>query len=373
MEFTSIARKDTRTKNLIKRLKPGEIAVIDHPDLDHVAAESLIKARIKLLINAGPSISGRYPNLGPKLLIEAGIPILDHVGKDCFNTIVDGEQIEVRDSRIFLKERLIGEGRLLNQELVESLTKAARKNLRRELDDFVQNTMDYALKEKNLILGELPIPKTATEMRKKHVLVVVRGQNYCEDLRTIYSYIKEVKPVLIGVDGGADALLEVGLRPDLIIGDMDSVSDEALKSGAELVVHAYPDGSAPGLERLRKLGLSPLIFPAPGTSEDIALLLAYEKGADLIVAVGTHSNMIDFLEKGRKGMASTFLVRLKVGSILVDARGVSLLYRSPLKAGQLALIGLAAFIPLLLVLTMNSLTRDWFRLLWLRLQVILGL
>ena len=372
MEIHSTARKDTKTKNLAKRLNPGEIGVINHPDLDQIAAESLIKTKIKFLINAGPCVSGKYPNLGPELLLNAGIPILDQVGQDCFDSIKDGAMIEVRDSCIFFAGKFIGEGRVLNQELLQKLMKEAQENLHQELESFVQNTLDYALREKELILGNLRIPPLKTLIHNKHVLVVVRGRNYQEDLRTISSYIEEIKPVLVGVDGGADALLESGFKPNIIIGDMDSVSDSALLCGAELIVHAYPHGEAPGLARLRELDLSPSVFPAPGTSEDIALLLAYEKGAELIVAVGTHSNMIDFLEKGRKGMASTFLVRLKIGSILVDARGVNLLYRRPVKFRQVCLLCLAAFIPLGIVLTQNNPIRDFFRLIWLRIRVFFG-
>jgi uncharacterized membrane-anchored protein len=373
LDIQGTAKKNIKTKNLISQLQQEEIAVIDHPDLDQIAAESLIQAKVKLVINASPSISGRYPNPGPEILLKAGIPILDQVGEECFNSLPDAGEIEIRNSCIFYNGILIGKGEELTLERIETLTKLANENLNSELGKFVHNTLEYALKEKDLIMGELPLPEIRTNFRKKQVLVVVRGQNYREDLKIIYSYIREVNPILMGVDGGADALLEFGLKPDIIIGDMDSVSDRALSSGAELIVHAYKDGRAPGFDRIKALGLEAVIFAAPGTSEDIALILAYEKGADLIVAVGTHSNMIDFLEKGRKGMASTFLVRLKVGSILVDARGVSKLYQNRIKVGQIILICLAAFLPLILVLSLNKATWDWLRLLWLRLRLIMRL
>lgn len=374
-EIRSVARKDRKTKKLVQRIKPGEIAVIDHPDIDRIAAEMLIKTRPRLVINAGDSISGRYPNPGPGLLLAAGIPVLDRVGEETFTVLPDGGEVVVKDDRIFFAGRLLGEGRLLTGALVEELVEKARLNLGSELENFVRNTLEYALKEKDIILGALPLPEVKTDFRKKQVLVVVRGENYREDLQAIGSYLREVRPVLVGVDGGADALLEAGFRPDLIIGDMDSVSDEALLCGAELVVHAYPDGRAPGMERLQQLGKEGVVFAAPGTSEDIALLLAYEKGASLIVAVGTHTHMIDFLEKGRKGMASTFLVRLKVGSALVDARGVSLLYRNAIKAWQLGLICLAAVIPLLAFFSLAypGTGSGLVRLFWLRLRVFFGL
>ncbi|NLC53307.1 MAG: hypothetical protein GX770_05015 [Firmicutes bacterium] len=373
MEIRGTARKNSRTKDLVKKIKPGEIAIINHPDLDQVAAESLIKAQVRLVINASPSITGRYPNLGPTLLCKAGIPILDAVGLEFFNALPETAEVEIKDGRVYRQTQLLGEGFILTPERIEAATEEAKKNLNHELDKFIQNTLEYALVEKDLVLGGLNLPSLRTNLHRKQVLVVVRGQNYREDLKIILSYIREEKPVLIGVDGGADALIEFGLKPHLIIGDMDCVSDQALYSGAELVVHAYPDGKAPGLKRLRQLDLEAVTFPAPGTSEDLALILAYEKGADLIVAVGTHSNMIDFLEKGRPGMASTFLVRLKVGSILVDARGVSKLYHSRKSGGQIFVICLAAFIPLVLVLSLNKFFWDWLRLLWLKLRFLLKL
>lgn len=368
MDIRGTARKGIKTKDLVKKLKPGEIAVINHLDLDQVAAESLIKANVKMVVNAASSISGRYPNLGPSILAKAGIPLLDRVGEAFFTNRPEVTEVEIKGERIYQDHQLLGEGVILTPEGVEQATEQAKKNLNHELDKFIQNTLEYALIEKDLVLGGLSLPPISTALAKKQVLVVVRGQNYRDDLKIILSYIREVRPVLIGVDGGADALLEFGLRPHLIIGDMDSVSDQALRSGAELIVHAYQDGHAPGLKRIQELNLRAHTFPSPGTSEDLALILAYEKGADLIVAVGTHSNMIDFLEKGRKGMASTFLVRLKVGSILVDARGVSRLYHSRVKVEQIFLICLAAFIPLILVLSSNKFLWDWLRLLWLKLR-----
>lgn len=372
LDIRAVVRADRRTKNLVKRLHPGEIALIDHPDLDHVAAESLIRKKVALVINASPSITGRYPNPGPKMLLDAGIPLLDAVGQECFLRLAESCKVEVKGANIYYNGELMGKGNLLTQDRIKTLMDQAKKNLDTELEKFVQNTLEYAIKEKDLILGGLTFPEIKTHIHGRQVLVVVRGQNYREDLLTIRSYLREVDPILIGVDGGADALLEFGYKPDLIMGDMDSVSDAALCCGAELVVHAYPDGRAPGLERLQSMRLQPLVFPAPGTSEDIALLLAYEKGADLIVAVGTHSNMIDFLEKGRKGMASTFLVRLKVGSILVDARGVSQLYRTRMRVKYLALILVAAFIPLAVVFSINEPSREWLRLLWIRLRIVFG-
>ena len=285
----------------------------------------------------------------------------------------EGDFLEIKGNKIYKDQELVGEGKYLDLKSVNRRLKEIRSNLGSELDKFLQNTLEYAIKEKELILGSLDLPSVRTKFESRPVVIVVRGQNYREDLSTIKPYIDDVHPVLVGVDGGADALLEFGYHPDLIIGDMDSVSDQTLRCGAELVVHAYPDGRAPGLERINQLNLKAEIFPAPGTSEDIALLLAYEKGADLIVAVGTHSNMIDFLEKGRKGMGSTFLVRLKVGSILVDARGVSRIYQSRIKLRYLIQIAMAGILAIGVVFYQTQWPRDFIRAFWLQIKILLGL
>ena len=367
------ARLAKRTKELAARLEPGEIAVIDHEDLDEVAARSLVHARAALVVNAKRSISGRYPNPGPRILLEAGIPLLDAVGEEIFSELVDGELIEVRNGGIYRDGRLVAAGKPLTLEEVEEAYQAGRRNVVAEIEAFVENTLEYARKEKAFILGSVRFPELRTEMRGRPVLVVVRGPGYRDDLRAIASYIDEVRPVTIGVDGGADALLELGFLPDIILGDMDSVSDDALRCGAELVVHAYPDGRAPGRERLSRLGLGGHEVASVGTSEDVALLMAYELGASLIVAVGTHSNIVDFFEKGRRGMASTFLVRLKVGSILVDAKGLSEIYRGRPKASYSMLVFIAALLPLALVALLSAPVRQWFRLFVIYARISLGL
>lgn len=374
MEIKGTVRVDRRTKNLISRLKPGDIAVIHHEDLDEVAGKALADARVRAVVNAGCFISGKYPNLGPQALVEAGILLVDEAGPEVLEKVQEGDKLRITpEGDIYTGDTWIAGGNVLRREEVCRKMAETREKLGTILDSFVQNTLEYAQKERGLVLGEVRIPQVDTRFRGRHTLIVVRGKNYREDLKAIKAYIEEVRPVLLGVDGGADALLEFGYRPDLIIGDMDSVSDRALECGAEIVVHAYPDGSAPGFTRVRELGLQGKIFPAPGTSEDIAMLLAYEMGTELIVAVGTHSNMIDFLEKGRKGMASTFLVRLKVGSILVDAKGVSKLYNQKFRFRHLAQIVGAALLPLVFVVWLAPSTRHLLRLAYLQLKILLGL
>jgi uncharacterized membrane-anchored protein len=345
-----VARVDARTKNLTKRLRPGDIAVIEHLDIDRVAAESLIACQPAAVVNAVASTSGRYPNLGPDLLVTAGIPLIDSVGHEVMLEVEEGQRVRVEDGCIYVEDRLVAKGVVQTPETVAAAVVEARAGLAVQLESFAANTMEYLRRERELLLDGVGVPDITTRLDGRHVLVVVRGYHYKDDLATLRPYIREFRPVLIGVDGGADALLEAGHHPDLIVGDMDSVSDRALECGAEIVVHAYRDGRAPGLERVKRLGLQPVVFPATGTSEDVAMLLADDKGAELIVAVGTHATLVEFLDKGREGMASTFLTRLRLGGKLVDAKGVSRLYRSRISMLQITVLLLVGLLALLAAL-----------------------
>lgn len=370
MAIKGIVRRGARTKELVKHLQPNEIAVISHEDIDELAARALVKAKVKGVINTRASISGKYPHYGPGVLLESGITVLDQVGEGFFEKITDGMEVEIRGRNIFSGPQWLGKGEILDKKSIKLKALQAEENYGRQLEEFIHNTLDYAAKELDLVEKKLDIPDLKVNFQRRHTLIVVRGKNYLDDLKVIRPYINEIKPVLIGVDGGADALKSFGFCPDLIIGDMDSISDETLKCGAQLIVHAYPDGRAPGMERIRSLGLKAKVLPAPGTSEDVAMLLAYQLGTELIVAVGTHSNVIDFLEKGRKGMASTFLVRLKVGSILVDAKGVSKLYRQKFKFRYIAQLVLAAFIPFVIVSLVSPTASQFLRLIFLKVRIL---
>jgi len=371
MMLSGRVRVDQRTKKLLQRIKRQEIAIIDHPDLDELAAIDLVDAGVKVVINAQASISGKYPNLGPLILLKSGVPLLDNAGPAVLK-LQDGDEVEIRGEDIYCRGLWIGSGQWQSLASISNLMEESKANLPASMESFVVNTLLHAGYERHLILGDLKLPVLTTDFLRKHTLIVTRGKGYREDLQAISSYIAERKPVLVGVDGGADALLECGYRPQLIFGDMDSISDTALACGAEMVVHAYAaDGSAPGLKRLDKLGLTAQIFPAAGTSEDAAMLLAYHAGAALIVAVGTHTHMIDFLEKGRPGMSSTLLTRIKVGSILVDAKGVSKLYGQPKLAKPMLKLVLAAAFPLLMLAAVSPLITQLARLCVLRIKLLL--
>jgi len=338
------ARADRRTKNLLARLRRGDVAVIDHQDIDRIAAEGLVHARPAAVVNAARSLSGRYPNVGPLLIVAAGIPLVDDTGSAVLEKIGEGRLVTIDGSDILVDDGLVATGIRQTTASLEHDYETAKLTMGAELERFAENTLTYMRREREFVLDPPDLPDLDVDLKGRHVLIVVRGHDYREDLAHLRSYVQEMRPVIVAVDGGADAVIEAGMRPDLIVGDFDSVSTSALRGGAQLVVHAYPDGRAPGAERLEQLGLPYVVFTSPGTSEDIAMLMAYEEGAELIVAVGTHASMIEFLDKGREGMASTFLVRLRVGPILVDAKGVSRLYQGRIRKRDLVLFLLAVLV-----------------------------
>ncbi len=363
---TGVARIDRRTKRLVSRLQPGDIAVINHEDLDRVAAETLVDAAPVAVVNAAASISGRYPNLGPLLLCQAGIPLVDDVGPEVMESIHEGAPITIDGGRVLVGTEVVATGVRQSTASVDAAIDVARANMGPELERFAENTVGYIREEIELLSGTLDLPAVRCKIAGRHVLIVVRGIDYKDDLSLLQQsgYLRGERPVVIGVDGGADALLEIGAVPDIIIGDFDSVSEGALRCGAQLIVHGYTDGRAPGAKRLDDMGLPYTVFSAPGTSEDIAMLLAYEKGAELMVAVGTHNSMVEFLDKGRAGMASTFLVRMKVGDALVDAKGVSRLYRSSVRTMDLVWMILAAAFTLAVALMLSEPVRLVLRAFW---------
>jgi uncharacterized membrane-anchored protein len=366
---TAVARLDKRTKNLVKRLREGEIAIIDHADIDRVSAESLIECKPLYVVNAACSVTGNYPNLGPLMIVASGIPILDEVGQAIFEKVHEGERVLVEGEAVIRDGLEVARGNLLTLQDIEGRIEESKKRLGKHLGDFAANTMELLEAEKEILLESVELPHIMTRFKGRHVLIVVRGHDYKRDLIALRSYVREMKPIMVGVDGGADALLEMGYKPRMIVGDMDSVTDEALKGPAELVVHGYTDGRAPGKVRLDKLGLQSVAFHYPGTSEDIAMLIAYEKGAEMVVLVGGHNNLIEFLDKDRKGMASTFLVRLRLGPALIDAKGVSQLYQSRVKAWQLALMAFAALLTIVIIIMLSEPARQFISVMAMRFEV----
>ena len=363
-DVAGIARVGMRTKELTKLLAPGDIAVINHADLDRVAAEGLVEAKVGAVINCAASITGRYPNVGPMMLANAGIAVLDCCGPEAFERIVEGSLISIRGNDVVLNGSVVCCGVRQDGASFEVIIEQSKERIGVELALFAENTLEYMRAEQFLLLDKPEVPELTVRVKGRHVLIVVRGDQFKEDLRALKGYIDDMSPVIFAVDGGADAVLAAGHKPDVIIGDFDSVSTGTLSCGAQLIVHAYPNGKAPGADRLREVGVDFSTFALAGTSEDIAMLLAYEEGAELIVAVGTHVSLVDFMDKGRPGMASTFLTRLKVGPILVDAKGVNRLYRPTVRKRDLTLLIVVAFAALLMVLAVLPPFQLFWRSLW---------
>jgi len=339
VEYTGTVRMGRRTKELVKRLRPGDVAVIDHADLDRVSAEELVESGVRVVVNVAPSSTGRFPNAGPLELVRGGVRLVDAPGAPLFDELSDGQLVRVQRGQVWKDGTLLAEGTELDATALETALAEHQGRLSEALEAFAENTLLHLRDEAESLAAGFELPTLRTRFRDRHVLVVARGPGYKSDLRMVRPYIRDFHPVVVAVDGGADALREAGMKPDVIVGDFDSVSDDALRGDAELVVHAYAGGGAPGAERLRRLGLEHVTVAAPGISEDLALQLAHEKGATLIVAVGTHFNLVEFLERDRAGMASTFVTRLKVGESLVDAKGVSRLVNRHVGIWPLAVFG----------------------------------
>jgi uncharacterized membrane-anchored protein len=398
--LTGSVRPGRRTKLLVRHLVRGDIALIDHRDIDRVSAEELIAAGAAAVLNCGGSSSGSYPNLGPQLLVEAGIVLVDLPDDELFRRLSDGDPVVIRaaaavapaagaaagagagvaydagepppptHAEIVRKGELLAVGELLDLERVCAETELRRREVGEALERFAYNTIEHMREERELLDGRIRLPRFATDFRDRSTLVVVRGVGHQRDLRALRPFVRDRRALIVAVDGGADAVIEAGLTPHMIVGDMDSASESALRCGAELVLHTYSDGRAPGRERLEELGLSYKQVPAPGTSQDVAMLIAAEKGARLIVSVGSQFNLVEFLDRNRKGMSSTFLTRLRVGEILVDAKGVSRLYQPRPGLTPLLVVILAGLIGMVAVVWLTPALHDLAELLWVRLQTL---
>ncbi|GAA1943030.1 putative cytokinetic ring protein SteA [Amycolatopsis minnesotensis] len=366
--ITGVARVDRRTRELLRRVGPGDIVVLDQLDLDRPTADALVKAEVAGVVNASPSISGRFPNLGPEILVGAQIPLIDGVGGEVLRAVKDGSKLRLHEGGVYIGERKIAAGVEQTRESVADQMIEAKAGMSTQLEAFSANTIEFLRRERTLILDGVGVPELRVALRDRHVLVVAPGKGHAEDLKHLKKYIAEHRPVLIGVDGGADALRAQGYNPDVIVGDPQAIEADTLKSGGEVVVPAQPDGHAPGVERIQDLGIGAVTFPASGNSEDLALLLADAHEASLVVTVGFQATLREFLDHGRAGSnPSTFLTRLKLGTKLVDGKAVATLHRSRVSLGAVVLLVLAALVVViaaLLVSDVGDVYLDWVARTW---------
>ena len=370
--ITGTARVDRRTSAVVRRSRPGDIAVIDHLDLDRAHAEALVDAGVRAVVNASSFISGRYPNLGPDLLARAGVVLVDSAGTGILRSVQDGARIRLHEGTVYRGESVLAQGQLLTTDDVTELMERARSGLASQLQSFTHNTTEFLRREQDLLLHGQGIPPLRTPLKGRPAVVVVRGYDYRDDLRRLRRFVREQHPVLIGVDAGADALVAVGLRPDVVVvGELglgkgavasdkgQSASDEVLRSARDVVLHTDRSGRAVGSDRLERLGVRPRRIGASGMTEDVALLLADSSGASLVIAVGTHSTLDEFLDRQRSGLASTFLTRLKIGSKLVDSKSVQQLYSGRIRLWHLALVLLSGLVALVVAIAATPVGADW--------------
>jgi uncharacterized membrane-anchored protein len=352
-------RLDRRTRQLARRLTRGDIAVIDHVDIDRAAALALVEAGVVAVVNVAPSISGRYPNLGPQVLLEAGIALLDNVGTDAFAQISDGDRLRIADDTVYRGDVAVACGVRQNAASVATALESSKDGLASQLAAFSANATEHLRRERDLLLDGAGVPAVTTQLAGRHALVVMRAFDYRGDLAALKTYLKDVAPVLIGVDAGADVLLAAGYRPDLIVTAGDEISDAALQCGAEVVRVGASDARNGASDRFERLGVQPVDFATRGTPEDAALLLASAAAADLIVLVGSHASLLEFLDRGRSGMASAFLTRAAVGSRLVDAKAVASMHRNRIRGWWVALVVAAALLVVGAAIATTPVGQQW--------------
>ncbi len=368
------ARVDRDIDRLLRRIEPGDIVVLDVLDLDRVTADALVEANVAGVVNASPSISGRYPNLGPEVLVSNGVVLIDETGPEVFKKVKDGAKIRLNNGGVYSGDRRLSLGTERTEEEIVEKMHEAKSGLVSHLEAFAGNTIEFIRSESPLLIDGIGIPDIDVDLRRRHVVVVAEEPNAAADLKGLKPFIKEYQPVLIGVGTGADVLRKAGYRPQLIVGDPELMSAEVLKCGAQVVLPADADGHARGLERIQDLGVGAMTFPAAGSAADLALLLADHHGAALIVTAGHTASIEEFFDRNRQhSNPSTFLTRLKVGDKLVDAKAVATLYRSRISGGSIALLVLAMLIAVIVALWVSrtdTIVLEWIAQYWNRFTVL---
>jgi uncharacterized membrane-anchored protein len=350
------ARVERRSSDVLRRVGAGDVVILDEMDLDRRTADALVEAGVAGVVNVAPSISGRFPNLGPEVLLSAGVILIDRVGSDVLHQLKDGMKVRLHDGGVYVGDREIARGHELTADAVADQLIEAKAGMSAQLEAFSANTIEFLRKERMLILDGVGVPELTVTMEHRHVLVLAPGYGHADDLKRLKWYIREYRPVLIGVDAGADTLRRAGYLPDVIVGDPGGIGTDTLKRGVEVVVPAHIDGYAPGLERIQDLGIGAVTFPASGNSEDLALLLADAHGASLVVTVGFQATLHEFLDRGRSGSnPSTFLTRLRLGSKVVDGAAVASLQREKTPTGAVILLVLAALAVVVVALAVSGL------------------
>jgi uncharacterized membrane-anchored protein len=356
------ARVHRRTASVLSRLDEGDVAVLDHVDMDRDTAQALVDAGVVAVVNAGPMISGRYPNLGPELLVDAGLVVVDSAGPEIFDRVKDGTVLRIDGGVVYSGDALVAPARELTADVVRAEMGSARSGLAAQLESLTHNSTEFLRREQDLLLHGHGVPRTATDMAGRPVVVVVRSHGWEDELRGIRPYVREQRPVLVGVDRGADALAGAGHRPDVVVvtgGTDDLPSAAVLRRARDVVVLVERGAPRSTTEQFERLGIRPLRFETTATTEDAALLLASAHEASLIVGVGMHATLDEFLDRRRTGLASTFLTRLKLGPDLVDAAALPRLYDGAVRPRHLAGALVAGVLALAAAVSVTPVGQQW--------------
>ena len=358
------ARVERRTRGLLPRLRPGDVAVLDHLDMDRTTAQSLVDAGVVAVLNASAMISGRYPNLGPRVLAEAGVLLVDRIGSDGLAAIKDGASVRIHEATVYVGEQPVASGRELDADAVRAEMDQARTGLITQLETFTHNSTEFLRREEQLLLHGQGLPRPSTRIAGRPVVVVVAGHEYDAELTAVRAFMREQEPVLIGVDRGAEVLREAGYRPDIVV--LDARTDEAdrpsvktLRGARDVVLRVDRGGDRGATELMERLGVRPLRLESGATTEDAALILADACDASLIVGVGMHATLDEFLDRQRPGLASTYLTRLVVGPRLVDATAVPQLYSGRVRPRHLYLVMLAGLVALAAAISVTPVGGEW--------------
>jgi uncharacterized membrane-anchored protein len=371
--LVGIAQVDRDVDRLLRRVGPGDIAILDARDLDRVTADALVDAGVAAVINASSSITGRYPNLGPEVLLANGVILIDDTGQEVFKKVRDGARVRVNDGGVYSGDRRLIVGTERGDHEISEMMHEAKSGLVAHLEAFAGNTIEFIRSESPLLIDGIGIPDIDVDLNRRHVVIVGEEGAAVDELKSLKPFIKEYQPVLIGVGTGADVLRKAGYRPQLIVGDPDMMTADVLRCGAQVVLPADADGHAPGLDRIQDLGIGAMTFPAAGSATDLALLLADHHGAALIVTAGHTATIEEFFDRTRaRSNPSTFLTRLKVGHKLVDAKAVATLYRSRISAGAIAFLVLAMLVAIIVALWVSRADHavlDWISSYWNRISL----
>ncbi len=363
---TGTARVGTPTSSVLPLLRPGDIAVIDHVDLDRDTATALVEAGVRAVVNAAPMISGRYANLGPEVLAEAGVLLVHQVGKDGIGRIQDDQQIRLLDGVVYAvlpdgQDEEIASGRAIDLDEVHHEMDRAHGDLVAHIDALAHPTGDSPRREQELLLGGRGLPDTTTQLAGRPVVVVARTDH--ADLQAIGPFVREQAPVVVAVGACANDLLGLSWAPDVVVvtaGDPGSMpSADALRVATDVVLMAPRGSSLAEQATIEAVASAPHLVDSSATAEDLALLLAYHHDAALIVGVGLGARLEDFLGGQSAARTSSFATRLKVGDRLVDAAAVRALYAGRPASGQVALVVLAGIVALIAAISVTPVGHDW--------------